>query len=621
MLPPQPSSPILPPWIDRGILLAVLLACGVSLSLNVADPDLWGHIQYGRDCWRHGLPATTTYSYLATDTRWINHELVAEFVSFIVNDAFGGRGLLIGKTLLGWLVIGLVMWTARQQAASLTTVCGTALLVASALAQHWTLRPQLASYTSFALELALLGWAFRGWAGDNRLNGPWLRSLCQRWGRSSWLNCVSQSLPTQPADELSYTRTNMKALWLMVPLTVLWTNAHGGFLAGLCVFIAYLGLRGLEAVAHRGWQARGLLARFALMMAAAVTSTLINPYGAEFLVWLYDDLKVPRPEIVEWRAPDLFSLEALPFVILVVAWAMALLFSKKRLDITQQVILALLCWQSFTHQRHIAFFAIACGFWLPRHWQSVLERFGVVSPKTSVGNGLSPRLAPWVAGFVAIACLLTGLRLANRWNELQVERNIFPVAAAEFIAREQLTGKMIVTFNWAQYALATFGPNDERVDGILIHVDGRCRTSYSQAMLDEHFDFILGRQSPSDRYRDPRSDFDPARALHNRRPNLVLLARSQEPGCNLMQTQQQTWTLLYQDELAQLWGRRIQYDDPSNPDYIPPQRRIIGDEPQSGYAAWPAMPAYDPAASRSKRLADSPVEAAPRQASHIAQNP
>jgi len=49
-------------WLDRGIVVAVILASAVALSLNVADPDLWGHVQYGRDALHHGLSATTTYS-------------------------------------------------------------------------------------------------------------------------------------------------------------------------------------------------------------------------------------------------------------------------------------------------------------------------------------------------------------------------------------------------------------------------------------------------------------------------------------------------------------------------------------------------------------------------------
>ena len=75
---------------------------------------------------------------------------------------------------------------------------------------------------------------------------------------------------------------------------------------------------------------------------------------------------------------------------------------------------------------------------------------------------------------------------------LKVERDIFPVAAFDFIGRQKLSGKMVCTFNWAQYALDAFGPRESGQAGILVQVDGRCRTSYSQEMLDMHFDFLLG---------------------------------------------------------------------------------------------------------------------------------
>src|SRR4051794_32477594 len=143
-------------WIDRGLVVAVLLSAATALSLNVADPDLWGHIQYGRDALKHGLPATTTYSYIAEGYPWINHEIVAEYALAVVNDVGGGPGLLITKCLLGIAVIGGMMWHARRQGVGLVAMCSLALLVAVTLGNHWSLRPQLASYVSFALLLALL---------------------------------------------------------------------------------------------------------------------------------------------------------------------------------------------------------------------------------------------------------------------------------------------------------------------------------------------------------------------------------------------------------------------------------------------------------------------------------
>src|SRR5262245_29734139 len=150
-------------WLDRGIVVAVVLGAGVALSLNVADPDLWGHVQYGRDALRHGLSATTTYSYVAEGYRWINHEILAEYALAIVNDLFGGPGLLIVKCLLGMAIAAAMLWRARHQGAGLISACSLPLLVAMTLSNHWSLRPQIAYYVCFTLLLALHSYCFECW--------------------------------------------------------------------------------------------------------------------------------------------------------------------------------------------------------------------------------------------------------------------------------------------------------------------------------------------------------------------------------------------------------------------------------------------------------------------------
>ena len=56
--------------------------------------------------------------------------------------------------------------------------------------------------------------------------------------------------------------------------------------------------------------------------------------------------------------------------------------------------------------------------------------------------------------------------------------------------------------------------------------------------------------------------FDPTRVLRDGRPDLVLISRLQEPSVEVMTARKGEWVLLYQDSLAQLWGRASKYDDP-----------------------------------------------------------
>ena len=147
---------------ERSLVAATLLTCAVALSASMADPDLWGHVQYGRDALRDGLPVTTTHSYTALNYPWINHENLAELLLAMGADLLGPVGMLVCKCLLGVGVIALILWNGRRQGASMLACCLVAMLVAVNLSYFWSLRPQLLSFLWYALMLALLLLVFHG---------------------------------------------------------------------------------------------------------------------------------------------------------------------------------------------------------------------------------------------------------------------------------------------------------------------------------------------------------------------------------------------------------------------------------------------------------------------------
>jgi len=239
------------------------------------------------------------------------------------------------------------------------------------------------------------------------------------------------------------------------------------------------------------------------------------------------------------------------------------------------------------------------------HWDSLLCRCGIGKSTTesdelgdetnSTTSGFSGRFSLQmqlaIGLLLAVTIGITTVQLWPRLNTLKVTRDQYPVSAFEFMARHNLTGKMVCTFNWAQYALAAFGPHEPGQSGILVQIDGRCRTSYSQAMLDAHFDFLMGPPHVNQRYRDARSgDFDPERVLREGNPDLVLISRLHMPSVEVMQRQNGRWTLLYQDALAQLWGLAERFDNAQSADYLPPPSREITENPQTGHVLWPALP-------------------------------
>jgi hypothetical protein len=576
--PSPPPDPTTAPtgrarWLDRGFLLATILACAVAVSPNLADPDLWGHVKYGRDVLAEGkIPATTTYAYSVENFRWINHEHLSELIFAVGAATVGGMGLLVMKCLLGVFVVLLIVLNARRQGAQLITTCVLALLVAVNLTYHWSVRPQIFTFTFYAALLALVTWCFQGWEGNWHL--PWLK----------------RAMRADPDRPLSYVSPRLRCLWIAPLIFFVWANTHGGFVAGYCIYAALLVCRGVEAVFARGWQAAGLLRRLGLMIFVAGLATLINPYGPGLQAWLLRSLGEPRPEIAEWHAIGWNSPHFLPFVLLVAVAMVALIGSRRPRDFAQLAVLGLTLWQALEHQRHIPFFALAAGFWLPQHIESWLARWQKEPAHGALTAGLSPTMRRVLAAGLLIAYVLLGYRLYDRLHMLRVERDRYPVAALQYMVDHNLHGRLVVTFNWAQYAIAALDPYAPE-PGAQVGFDGRFRTCYPQEIVDMHFDFILGDTNPAGRQRLARSGpIDGGRVLRHGHPQLVLIDRSLPHSVQVMRQSRDQWVLLYQDPVAELWGLAARYDRPTSGHYVPPHERLVSRAPQTGAVAWPALP-------------------------------
>ena len=529
----------------------VVLGCAILFSLNLVDPDLWGHVKYGQDAIaERALPQTATHTYTAPEHPWINHENIAELTFAVVYEFFGTLGLTLGKCLVGMGILGVMAVAARRRGAGPLVTWTFLLLVTLNLATFFPVRPQLLSFALCALAMFVLDRAFAEW-------------------------------PTQAAPKLGW-------LWCLPPLVVVWVNSHGAFVAGLCILLTYLGGRAVEMLYYRRAAAWKDAAHVALVGLACAAGVLVNPYGLDLPRWLAYSLGRPRPEITEWAAPSPSDPVFVPFVLLVGVFVLSTLLDRRRRDWTHIVILALVAWQAATHVRHIAFFAILCGFWLPMPVCGLVSRL----------RGSAPRdlpeivLAPWLRrGLIGTLVLVFGLQtyaLANRLYTLPVYRNMYPVDAVEFLAAHGLRGRLVVAFNWAQYAVAALSPE------VQVQFDGRFRTCYPQEVIDQHFDFLLGEHEGR-RFRSEKSGpIDGRAVLSVGQPDLILVDRSYPASVEHMEQEVREhpgrWVLLYQDGVAQLYGRSERYDNPAGPQYVPPSERIVTNETRTDFVPWPALP-------------------------------
>jgi hypothetical protein len=474
---------------EAGIVILVMAALLYMFSQTVADPDLWGHVRFGLDFWQSGAIARTDpYSYLTQGQLWINHEWLAEAIFASLFTAFGSAGLAIFKTIVSLLIMGALYWRLHRIGAGYTRA-GILLLLASLLIVPWlsSVRPQLFTFLLFTLLLLALDTAERG--------------------KSVWV-------------------------WAAPPLIALWVNLHGGFLAGLVLFLVW-------AITRLGWviwkerRAQALLARDRLhiLLALLVTplATFVNPYGAKLIGFLLQTATVKRPEIVEWQPTVILSPRGVVFALLVGLALLAVLQNQRERKPAMLAILACTAVMPFSASRHEPLFALA------------FLGVGAEYVLALSSHWLPDREARPAAGlFLALlgvgAALLVGLSIP-RLGRIRLDARVlgYPARAVALLKASDIRANMAVHFGWGEYAIWHLGPQ------IQVSIDGRRETVYSEEIYAQNLRFMYGVD-----------EWDALLRMH--KTELVLISKRMTVF-NLMKLLPD-WVLVYEDPLCALFARR-----------------------------------------------------------------
>jgi hypothetical protein len=436
---------------------------------NLADPDLWGHLTWGRAMihdW--ALTARDTYSYTAVGRPFFDHEWLADVITAWTFDAAGSGGLIALKLGLGGLMLVCILDAVRTMARDtdlegpvhpLMLAAGMVLSLA-AIAPGATFRPQLFTMAFTAATWALLVRA------DERLATPSARS------RISW------------------------ELWCLPFLLVFWANVHGGFLVGL----ALIGLFAASVV-WRAWRGRAgapgvrEAAVVVFMTVLSAAAPLVNPYGVELYRYLLGTLHL-HDGITEWDPVPLLGTAFIRFKLLLAATvAVSLLWWQSEREPGRRARLA---WRlafvafaavyAFRHQRHTVLFAIVAAPIVvvagERLRRAVLARRPALAPRAAVMAAIT------IGVLVVPAVQLAGI--AGDWRShgtaIRYSRLAFPIDALNFIRQHDLRGNLALPVHWGSFTIHQLG------DRVRVFIDGRFEAVYPRNVLDDHFAFIHGRE-------------------------------------------------------------------------------------------------------------------------------
>jgi hypothetical protein len=386
----------------KGVLKLWLIGAWVLLvSKAPADPDLWGHVRFGRDLLASGrLHAADPYSF-TSDRPWINHEWLSEGLMAVAFDRGGAAGL----NFLRLAIVGAVLFLVWQRSRIVAPAYRSMLVALAAIGitlRALPVRPQLLSLVCFAAVLSALTRA-----EDER--------------RDRWLLAVP-------------------------PVFAVWVNLHGGWIVGL----ATLGLWTVASLVQRPRERWWALPAVTI---ASALATLVNPYGARMWAFIYSTVGLSRPAIGDWlplyAMPPGFWLGWL----VAAGLCVAAFRHPARVPRPSLAVVTILGLAAIKVSRLDAFFCLAAVFLLP----SVFPQSEAETAPPRPASRVFPILAAASAAAIAIVAVVQA-------RHLDVRPDLMPEAASvDYIHQHQLSGRFLTWFDWGQFAIWHLADGNIRV--------------------------------------------------------------------------------------------------------------------------------------------------------------
>ena len=422
-------------------LILWLFVCGASgWKALLGDGDTGWHIRTGEYILAtHSVPTHDLFSFSRPNAPWFAWEWLSDVIDALLFRAGGLKAVVLFAGALIAVYATVLLRFALWRGANALVAAIITLLAVGASSMHFLARPHL-------FTLALL-------------------PVCL------WVVEADQRKPS-------------RALWLLIPVTALWTNLHGGF----GVFLACLGIvvigSGVEVWLGEGkWPA---VRRYSLLLAACSAASLINPYGYELHRHIFEYLRSDwiKNLIQEFQAPTFRSEGQLQFEGLLIAGLVltGLLLRRKR--IVEALWILFLAHSSLISVRHAPLYAAVAAPILAaelsvgwRTWSSGLKKSSVARILLQLGEDRTPGFRRTSAWPVFVILILAAMDAPIVWPR-DFPSEAFPTTMIHKNAGLIGSGRLLTTDQWGDYIIYSFYPKQR------VYVDGRSDFYGEQAGTD-----------------------------------------------------------------------------------------------------------------------------------------
>lgn len=408
---------ILPSLTDVFFAGLVLWMFSTNLGWSglLQDGDTGWHIRTGEYILDHGWPpCRDLFSFSRPGAEWFAWEWLTDVLYALLFRTIGLKGIVFFSGLLICGTATVLLRHMLWRGANALVALAVALMTLAACAVHYHARPHL-----FTLLLLAI---------------------------SAWLIDADRRSPG-------------RRIWLLLPLTVLWTNLHGGFL----VLIASLGLTAAGSVVQTFTGRRGdwsMPVRYATLTAGCALMSLINPYGVRLHLHVAAYLRSDwiHNAIQEFQSPSFRSGNMMYFEAFLIAGIAAAGFLLARRQWTEAFTLVYFAHSALSATRHVPLFVILSAPLVASELTAWWERMAAGRSKKSVPTILTQLSHDLSNGFrtLSLWSTLAVLPLSFAGDPAKWPQDFpdkFPIKMTEKY-REKLAGSRVLTTDqWGDYLI------------------------------------------------------------------------------------------------------------------------------------------------------------------------
>jgi hypothetical protein len=255
-----------------------------------------------------------------------------------------------------------------------------------------------------------------------------------------------------------YREQKKKRILLLIPLMLLWSNLHGGFIIGIAFIIAFMFGEGINFYLKKSTYSRKEILLFYGASVFAIGASFINPTGWDSF---YISMNIPfkykiiHEDIKEYISPFVSyksKLAPLPYeyILMVFIFPFILLLKRGKIVISHLMVLFICLVSSISASRFMIYYVIIGAMILGREFDFLIN------------SVLTRRLS--AIGYQKIMAALTSLALissvtffvsnihGHKGFQFKVANNYsVPVGAVDFIEKNNLSGNMFNDYAYGGY--------------------------------------------------------------------------------------------------------------------------------------------------------------------------